>query len=71
MANDGFPEFLFVLVQPKLSVSSSVFVCVCLGGQRLLAVDIPGPSAAEEQQGPLLSAPVETSTSHAARRRGD
>lgn len=35
------------------------------GGQRVLAVDFPRSPSAEEQQGPLLSAAVETAASHA------
>lgn len=35
------------------------------GGQRLLAVDLPGPPSAEEQQGPLLPAALEASAPHA------
>ena len=42
-----------------------------LGGQCILAVDVPGSSPPEEQQGPLLSAPLETQTSHPARRGAD
>lgn len=37
-----------------------------LGGQRILGVDIPGSTPSEKQQGPLLSAAVETPTSHSA-----
>lgn len=46
------------------------FPCV-LGGQRILAVDVPGPPASKEQQGSLLSAAVETQTPHPAQRRPD
>lgn len=42
-----------------------------LGGQRILAVDVPGPPASEEQQGSLLSAAVETQTPNPAQRRPD
>lgn len=44
---------------------------MCVGGQCILAVDVPGPSASEEQQGPLLSAALETQTSHPAQCRPD
>lgn len=44
---------------------------VCVGGQCILAVDVPGPSASEEQQGPLLSAALETQTPHPAQCRPD
>lgn len=40
-------------------------LCPLAGGQRLLAVDFPRTPPAEEQQGPLLPAPVETSAPHA------
>lgn len=42
-----------------------------LGGQRLLAVDIPGPSAAEDQQGTLLPAAVEAPSSLSPESRGN
>lgn len=40
-----------------------------LGGQRILAVDLPRPPASKEQQGSLLSAAVEAQTPHPAQRR--
>ena len=39
-------------------------LCSLPGGQCLLAVDVPGPPPAEEQQGPLLPAAVEASAPH-------
>lgn len=55
----------------ELTSFSLLFSCVRLGGQRILAVDVPGSSPSEEQQGPLLSAALETQTSHPAQRRPD
>lgn len=46
-------------------------VFIDLGGQRLLAVDIPGPSAAEEQQGTLLPAAVEAPSTLSPVSRGN
>lgn len=46
-------------------------VFIGLGGQRLLAVDIPGPSAAEEQQGTLLPAAVEAPSTLSPVSRGN
>lgn len=43
----------------------------CVGGQCVLAVDIPGSSPSEEQQGPLLSAALETQTSYPPQCRPD
>lgn len=52
---------------PDLHVLSFFLV----GGQRLLAVDIPGSPSSEEQQGPLLPTALETPTPEPARcRRG-
>lgn len=42
-----------------------------LGGQCILAVDVPGPPASEEQQGSFLSAALETQTPNPAQRRPD
>lgn len=50
-----------IVLPPRLSS--------CAGGQRLLAVDVPGPSPSEEQQRSLLSAALETQTSLPAQRR--
>lgn len=41
----------------------------CAGGQRVLAVDLSGPSPSEEQQRSLLSAALEAQTSLPAQRR--
>lgn len=41
----------------------------CAGGQRVLAVDVSGPSPSEEQQRSLLSAALEAQTSLPAQRR--
>lgn len=46
-------------------------VFIDLGGQRLLAVDIPGTSAAEEQQGTLLPAAVEAASTLSPVSRGN
>lgn len=42
-----------------------------LGGQCVLAVDVPGPAPPEEQQGSVLSAALETKTSNPAQHRTD
>lgn len=56
---------------PYLIDGNSYWFYSTVGGQRILAVDIPGSSTSEEQQGPLLSATLETKTSYPAQRRTD
>lgn len=46
----GAPEiFVFSFLKLALTSFSSTFLCVCLGGQCILAVDVPGPSSSKEQ----------------------
>lgn len=55
--------------QTKKSFDHVLYLCV--GGQRVLAVDISGPSPSEEQQRSLLSAALETQTSFPAQCRSN
>lgn len=54
-----------------LNIHHLSFSLCGVGGQCLLAVDVPGPSSPEEQQGPLLSAALETQATHPTQRRPD
>lgn len=73
--SNAWETFTVVLEEPtKLLLCSHVLFatfCVYVGGQCILAVDIPGPSSTEEQQGPLLSAALETQASYPAWWRTD
>ena len=70
-SNSPVMVWKFTQIPPPHLSPCVFFVCVCVGGQCLLAVDIPGPSSSEEQQGPLLSAALETQASHPAQCRRD
>lgn len=69
MAIDTDVVSLLKIHREQIILSPPSFFCA--GGQRILVVDISGPSPSEEQQRSLLPAALETQTPLPAQRRPD